>query len=172
MSLTQKNANALLLDISKSFNVDIDELYKLAGDRVKRPNAFASSKAKSYCDEVGADVHKIKPTGKGGKITIDDIRKCIGEEPKKKINLFASTAARKLAEENDLKIADFSPEERTGRRLKSNNQKTITVEDCRKKLGLEPKKTTTKKVTKKTTKKTTKKSDSDSDSSSSSDEDN
>jgi len=159
MSLSMKKANALLEEISEKFGVDLDELYAVAGGRVKRPDGFASPKAREFFERMGLDRTKIKGSGKGGKITIDDIRVASGEPSKKKINLFASTSAKKLAEENSLTEDDFLPSERTGRRLKSNNKKTITIYDCRKKLGLL--KTKKSKKTKKT-KKQEESSDSDS----------
>ena len=160
MSLTQVKARNLLADIADKFDLPIDELYKVAGDRVKKPNLFASPAAADFAKKVGVSCDGVKASGKTGKITIDDIRLAIGEEPKKKKeNLFASPAAKKLAQENNLKQEDFGPKDKTGKRRKASKKRTITIKDVRKKLGLDKKKT--KKKTKKT-----KKEESDSESSS------
>lgn len=169
MSLTQVKARNLLNDIASKYDIPIEDLYELAGDRVKKQNPFASPAAKDFAKKVGVNVSTVKPSGKTGKITIDDIRLAIGEEPKRKDeNLFSSPAAKKLASENDLTQSDFAPKERSGKRRKSSGNRTISIEDVRKKLGIDKKKT--KKVTKKTSSKRSAKEESDS--SSSSDEDN
>lgn len=175
MSLTQVKARNLLDDISKKYDIPIEQLYELAGDRVKKQNPFASPAAEDFAKRVGVNVSTLKPSGKTGKITIDDIRLAIGEETKRKEeNLFASPAAKKLADENNLTQSDFSQKERTGKRRKASGNRTISVEDVRKKLGLEkktPKKSAKKKVSKRSVKDSDSESSSDS-SSSSSDEDN
>ncbi len=161
MSLTQVKARNLLADIADKFDLPLEELYKVAGDRVKKPNLFASPAAADFAKKVGVSCDGVKPSGKTGKITIDDIRLAIGEEPKKKKeNLFASPAAKKLAEENDLKQEDFGPKDKTGKRRKASKKRTITIKDVRKKLGLDKKKKTKK----------AKKEESDSDSSDSEEE--
>ncbi len=122
------------MDIASKTGTDIETLYGIAGERVKRPNLFASAKASSYAREKGIDFSKIKGS-KGGRITIDDLRSHIGEETTKKSpSLFASKGARLLAEENDLTEDDFSPKQRTGSKRKD-GRRTITIENVSAKLG-------------------------------------
>lgn len=134
MSLTQKKANELLIKISSETGTDLDVLYKIAGDLIKKPTPFASSKASDLAKEREIDFSKIKGS-KNGRITIDDIRTYLGEEvSNKKPSLFASKGARLLAEENDLTEKDFTPKLRTGRKRKD-GRSTITIENVNAKIG-------------------------------------
>lgn len=171
MSLNQSQTTELLNSVSKKFNISIDDLYEtaksVAGDKIKRPTMFSSPAAKKFAeDHKEIDISKITGTGKGGKVSIDDIRVFIGEQSKiKPVNLWGSSSAKELAEKHSLKESDFTEDEKTGAARKS-GKKSILIKDIKTKLGLEtPKKTTKKTTAKKTVKKPTKTEESSSDSS-------
>lgn len=150
MSISQSKAVEMLETISKKFKIDMSELYECVGDTIKRPNVFCSAAAKNLAEEnKDLDLSKIEPSGKNGKITVDDIRKLMGAQTKAKVpSLWGSSAAKSLAEENNLKESDFSEDDKSGTMRKS-GKKSILIVDIRKKLGIETpsksKKTTSKK---------------------------
>ena len=162
MSITLSAANKALEKIAKAHNLNLSDIQKLVASEIPQPSPWASGKAKELALSAGVNPYDVTGTGDKGKITLDDIRGFLGQEVKAKIeNLFASKAARELAEENKLTQADFLVEERNGSPRKSGN-KTIRISDVKKKLGLEEKKSVSpkkskspekKKITKKDVKK-------------------
>ena len=136
MSVTIAKANKALAKIAEEYDLDISKIQALVAKEIPRPSPWASGKAKNLASKAGIDPYKITGSGNGGKITIDDVREMMGEKVEKKIeNLFASKTARVLAEENDLSQEDFSTKEKSGRPRKS-GAVTITLEDVRKKAGI------------------------------------
>jgi RecG-like helicase len=130
-TITQKDAREMISAIAKELKVSEDKIYKLC-PKVKQIDVFSSPKARDLAK--GLDIAKIQYTG--DKITIDDVRKAMGEEPKAKVaSMFASAQAKDLATKNELTQDSFEDEEKSGKERK-NGDKTITLEDVKKKLGL------------------------------------
>lgn len=122
----------MLDDIARECNIDIETLYKIAGDRVKKVSPF-TPQALKLAQENGLSPSEIAHSGV--KITIDDVRAAIGQ-PKKNVPADAFTgAARKLAQEHNLTEADFPAELRTGKTRKSGVVE-IRLEEVKAKLGL------------------------------------
>lgn len=153
MTLTQSQTVELFEAISKKFKIDINEIYETVktiegGDKIKRPSAFSSPAAKKFAEEHSdiSKISQISGTGKGDKITINDIRVFIGEESKQKtVSLWGSSAAKDLAAEHNLKEEDFAEDDKSGAPRKS-GKKSILISDIKKKMGIEsPKKASPKK---------------------------
>jgi hypothetical protein len=95
---------------------------------------FSSSKAEELYKELD-DKDDVIPSGDGFKITVDDVKKAMGEKTsKKEASQFASKTAEKEASAAGLTASDFPMDERTGRELKS-KVRQISVEDVRAKSG-------------------------------------
>lgn len=130
-----KVVQEIFSEISDKFDIPLDEIYKISGERVSRPNIFASPQAKMYFVQVKANRKNLIGTGSGGKITIDDVRKSIGENIKQPEG-FSSAAAKKLAGENKLTSKDFPVHTRNGRVFKCTGEPSITIDDVRLKIGV------------------------------------
>lgn len=135
MSFTTKKVQSALEKISKEFKIPLEDIHECIGDIIPPPSPWASAKAKELGLKTKVNPYKVKATGKGGKITLNDLRSFLGEENPKKPSAFASKQAKDLAKENDLSEDDFSDDERTGNPRKS-GEITITLNDVRNKLGI------------------------------------
>lgn len=103
----------------------------------KAEQKFTNKNAKSYYVEHGSP-ENVTATGNGGKITINDVKRALGETPTGKIpSEFASVHAKNLAEKEGYTSEDFPDSERTGRQLKSvllsGCSRTIAIEDVKRK---------------------------------------
>ncbi len=134
---TKKDLKALLEQISTKYDISVDDLFKIGGIKKNPYGIFASKAAEKLATEKG-----LKFEAQDEKITIDQVKIAAGE-PKKIENLFASTTAKKLAEDHNLTQDDFSDSEKSGKPRKS-GAKTITIDDARKKAGIAKIKKTTK----------------------------
>lgn len=76
----------------------------------------------------------VTPTGAGGKVTTDDIKRAVGEKTSDQVSPWSSPQAEKLAAENHLTPEDFPMATRTGHELKSGYKK-VTLADVKAKLG-------------------------------------
>lgn len=132
MALTQKAARELLADISDKFDISLEKLYKVAGERVKRIDSF-TPKARELARENNLDAADIAHSGE--KITLDDVRAALGEKKKARESDAFTAKARILARENDLSENDFPVGERSGKTRKTGTVE-ISVADVRKKLGI------------------------------------
>jgi len=133
MTITQKKFNSFLEKLSKEFDLDIENVKKFSTEMMTSEVSTITSAAKKLAEELKVDITKITPSG--SKISVDDIREAAGQKRKaKKTDLF-TPKARDLAKENDLKESDFKESERTGNPRKS-GEKTITIQDVNRKLGI------------------------------------
>jgi hypothetical protein len=132
-TISQKDAREMISAIAAKFKIDENKIYSVC-PKVKQVSMFSSSKAEELAKSSGVKIEDIVHSG--DKITVDDVRKAMGEEPKTKVaSLFASKQARELAEKNSKTESDFSEEDRTGEARKS-GETTITMMDVKRKLGL------------------------------------
>lgn len=136
MSLT---AEVLAKFCASEFDVDYASALSAARKFMSsQPLEFSSKKAEKLYDELKTkiNVEKLRATGKGGKLTTDDIRSAAGEETKRKApSEFSHHSARELAEKEGLTPSDFPEEKRSGKPiespLSSGCTKRITVADVR-----------------------------------------
>jgi pyruvate/2-oxoglutarate dehydrogenase complex dihydrolipoamide acyltransferase (E2) component len=137
MSISQKQANEMIIEISAKTGIDLETLYGIVGNIVKKPNSFASKSAEEYAKTHKIDVFKVKGTSKSGRISMDDLRSYLGQPvTKSPSSLWASKTAKELAEEHGLSENSFGPKDRSGKKRKS-GENTITLQDVKKKAGLE-----------------------------------
>jgi len=143
MSYTQVQVDNILATIADKFKIPNDLLKEVLDNTdYKKTSIFASKKAMLYANSNNVDIKKVKTSGKNGKIKIDDLKLFTGEISNLKVeNIFASSAAKKLAEEKGFKQSDFKNTEKSGRKRKS-GAVTITIQDVRIKAGEKIKKPT------------------------------
>lgn len=103
----------------------------------KTEQKFTNKNAKSYYVQHGSP-EDVTATGNGGKITINDVKRALGETPSGKVpSEFASVHAKNLADKEGYTSEDFPESSRTGRTLKSvllsGCSKTIAIEDVKRK---------------------------------------
>jgi hypothetical protein len=124
-----------------SQKLNVDETTTLTAVRdfySKAEQKFTNKNAKAYYEEHGSP-ENLTATGNGGKITINDVKRAIGENPSGKIpSEFSSIHAKNLSVKYGYESTDFSDNERTGRTLKSvllsGCEKTIAIEDVKRKM--------------------------------------
>lgn len=84
-----------------------------AEDGSKEPDA--STAASRLADAKNVDLASIEGSGEDGRITVEDVRAAIGEEPEPEQDPDATDAAIKLAEENGIEISDVQGSGEDGR---------------------------------------------------------
>lgn len=146
MSITKATLNEILKRIAEENSIKLSIIQNQISDIVQPDSPFASKAAKEYAEEKKVNIDEIEGSGKNGKISVDDIRLFLGEEPKhkKSPSQWSSKAAKDLAHENSLSSKDFPKSSRTGRVWKDGTV-TISIEDVKTKLGISsPKKSPSK----------------------------
>ena len=136
MALNRTIMENILIRFSEKNKIDICILRDQIKDYYNVPTPWASEAAekKAVDNELSSD--DIDPTGKNGKITLDDVQNKLGIEKPKDLGQFVSKLAMNLAMEKNLIEDDFSKNERTGLNRKTKNKSKITLEDVRKKSGV------------------------------------
>lgn len=115
MALKLRDIRAIFEEISEEFDIDLNKIYAIAGDRVKRASPF-TPKAKKIAEENGLKADDIPHTG--DKITIDDVRNALGTPKKKAEKAIATPQAKKLAEDFGVDITKITPSGKKGKILK------------------------------------------------------
>lgn len=111
-----------------------DALAKWSASLDAQPKTFASKAAEKLYNELKPS--GVRATGRGGKISIDDVRAAAGLETKRKApSEFSHPSALELAQKHGLTSADFSDASRTGNPtqspLASGCVNRITISDVR-----------------------------------------
>lgn len=120
-------------------NTEYDENILLdALNKYNEPRKFSNKNVEAYFEENDSP-ENVVATGKKGLITLNDIKRALGIEVKKKTpSEWVSADARKLAEQYELASEDFSEEDRSGNSIKSPLQSgcehRITISDVRARL--------------------------------------
>ena len=125
---------------AENFGVDEAEALKVWKKAIEaQPKTFASKAAEKLFDELGKPIG-IVPTGRGGKISADDVRAAAGVETKRKApSEFSHHTAKTLAAEKGLTPADFPDSKRSGKGtqspLASGCSNRIAISDVRRVLA-------------------------------------
>jgi len=132
---TQMTPQMLARLTAEHFNVDQAEALKVWSKVIEeQPKQFSSKAAENLYKELKPT--GIVATGRGGKISIDDVRAAAGIETKRKApSEFSHHTAKTLAVTKGLTPSDFPDEKRTGTGtqspLASGCAKRITISDVR-----------------------------------------
>jgi len=125
--------------LSEKLSVDEETVYAAVQKYYsKSKQKFTNKNARAYFVEHGSP-DDVTATGNGGKITINDVKRALGEAPSGKIpSEFASVHAKNLATKQGYKSEDFSEADRSGRVLKSvllsGCEHTIAIDDVKRKM--------------------------------------
>ncbi len=103
--------------LSTKFSVEEQTVYAAVQEFYsKSQQKFTNKNARAYYEEHGSP-DNVTATGNGGKITINDVKRALGEAPSGKIpSEFSSVHAKNLAIKEGYEISDFSESDRTGKR--------------------------------------------------------
>jgi len=112
LNLTPKMLARLTVE---HFGADADEALKVWTSVIEsQPKQFASKAAEKLFGELG-NPSGVVPTGRGGKISADDVRAAAGVETKRKApSEFSHHTAKTLADEKGLTAEDFPDSKRSG----------------------------------------------------------
>ena len=145
MSITQKAFNEFITSATNKFNLEKSEFKDFADKFFSKNNVVSKLPLTPVAKKLAIlkDIDILKVTSADGiKITIDDVRRFIGDPedpPKAKATDLFTPKARALAKVETLKVSQFGPSERTGNPRKS-GEATITLQDVYRKLrSLDPK---------------------------------
>lgn len=131
-SVNKMTLEAILNRLSEENNISMDDIKNQIKDIYEFPTPWASEQAKDKAKEHNLTAEDIKPTGKGKKITLEDVMKKIGKEKTSSLGDFSSKMAKDLAENNGLTDKSFEKENRTGIDRKTNEKNKISIGDVRK----------------------------------------
>lgn len=133
MSIKISELDQFMVQISKRFEVDLEELRKLSLEEFQI-NPYFNKNAEEFAKEHNIDPSKVEHSSKSGKITITCLKKYLGIQVKKSDAFTA--AARKLARQKELTEDSFPEESRSGKIRKTTGIKEITIQDVRMFLGI------------------------------------
>ena len=132
--------------LSKQLEIDEAVVYSAIQEYYsKSQQKFTNKNSRAYYEEKGSP-EGITATGTGGKITMNDVKRALGENPSGKTpSEFVSVHAKNLASKHGYESSDFTDDIRSGRTLKSvllsGCKNTICIEDVKRKMIADGKET-------------------------------
>ena len=141
MALTQSNFKAIMERIAEKNSLDVNEMFNQIQDIYQLSASWGSKAAKDLAYEKNVDISKITATGKGGKITLKDVKNAAGIKITEKASLFpfVSTKAKELATEHNLvknTKKNFPMKMRSGINKATGKKTKITLSDVRRVAGV------------------------------------
>jgi len=136
MALTQANFKIIIARISEENGLKESVIYSQISDIYQLSASWGSASAKQLAFEKNISPSDVQATGKGGKITLNDVRRVanIKIESKESIYPFVSKKAKELATEHKLDKTtkkSFPMNARSGIDKKTGRKTKITLADVR-----------------------------------------